>query len=270
VHLIVGQPVLPVARPVPLAGLSGLAMLSMLLLLVGSWALQRRLWTIGLDVILERAMRWVDSCGSSEWFDRSRVALRGGMRCLVATLAIALCPSAHAKAPLFELLPICPDQAPPAFAVVEQWLVRANVRGVALVQHAVLVPVPRRPDLELHVWRFEPLAGFIPGGSGVIPDPHLPDSALSYSWYGFGDGGTLTLAVRDGRVSATLRTADWISSLVETTVGTVFRILDPQLFPPPLGNPGDGAVDLRSPSPGQGADGYAEALIHCSSFEAWH
>lgn len=161
------------------------------------------------------------------------------MRVLVAVIAMLGSLPTSAQAPLFGEPPPCPDCAPPgdlppALAVEEQWLIGPNVRGIAEVQDTIVVSVPDGPEFVLSARRFEPISGFVVEGVGVIPDPEAPDSALSYSWSGGGDGAQMTLTVREGKVSATIRTADKIYSLVETPVGTLFRQLDPDLFPPSL------------------------------------
>jgi hypothetical protein len=161
------------------------------------------------------------------------------VRVLVAMIAMLGSLAVPAQAPLFGEPPPCPDCAPPgelppAFAVEAQWLIGANVRGIAEVQDAILMAVPDGPEFVLAARRFEPISGFLIEGVGVVPDPEAPDSALSYSWTGGGDGAQMTLTVREGKVSATIRTAEKIYSLVETPVGTLFRQLDPDLFPPSL------------------------------------
>ena len=54
---------------------------------------------------------------------------------------------------------------------------------------------------------FQPVEGFIPlGETDIVPDPDVPDSKLSYSWYGQAGPQWLQFTVHKGTISATLST----------------------------------------------------------------
>ena len=80
---------------------------------------------------------------------------------------------------------------------------------------------------------FEPVEGFIPlGETDIVPDPNLPDSKLSYSWYGQAGPQWLQFTVHRGTVSATLSNFNKRFTVgLDRSAKLVFRRFDPSKFP---------------------------------------
>jgi len=74
-----------------------------------------------------------------------------------------------------------------------EWAVAVDIRGLAASKAARSKYSVRLTDgssVRLNREYFEPVTGFIAKLEGenvvdIVPDPNLPDSELSYSWYGF-------------------------------------------------------------------------------------
>ena len=80
---------------------------------------------------------------------------------------------------------------------------------------------------------FQAVEGFIPlGETDIVPDPNLPDSKLSYSWYGQAGPQWLQFTVHKGTISATLSNFNKRFTVgLDRSAKLVLRRFDPSKFP---------------------------------------
>ncbi len=135
----------------------------------------------------------------------------------------------HPGHPSFSPLP-----PPPIRALEAEHQVALNVRSLVLSDATRRSFSVRLADGTIKVFqqkRFDGQEGFIPlGVDDVQPDPALPDTALSYYWYGISGTESLSFTVYKGRGSATLLGQTRTYQLTESRGRTVFRRFNPQQF----------------------------------------
>ena len=127
-------------------------------------------------------------------------------------LFLLLSTNALAQTSFFVLWPGHPSFSPlptPNIRALEaEYQIAVDVRALASNNSVRQQYSVRLADGSIKVFQqksFDGRAGFIPlGQNDVQPDPSVPDSALSYFWYGLSGNETLAVTVFEGRMSATL------------------------------------------------------------------
>lgn len=139
------------------------------------------------------------------------------MKILLLLLACAFSIGVRAESNLlvWDGEPGANENPPPDLPGAErEWRVNTNMRGIMQNEHAraqIRVVFPGRPPRVFELRSVEPIAGFeFFGHFDYRPNPQLPDSAISYSWYGASGSDQLTIAVWNGRMSATIQSNDRI------------------------------------------------------------
>lgn len=134
--------------------------------------------------------------------------------------------------PSFSPLPRPPTTAA---AIEIEYPIAINVRALVLNQSVRASWVVRMPDgstKTFQVRSFYASEGFIPYGDyDVQPDPNLPNSALTWDWFGTSGRESLTVSVHRGRVSGTLIAADKNYAVAMSQGQIVFRRIEPSLIP---------------------------------------
>ncbi len=142
------------------------------------------------------------------------------------------------------------QQSPPDIQIARiagfeaQWKVSVDVRRLVAnkaARNQLSIRLSDGSNVQIRRTHFEPIAGFIAQMQGeniidIVPDPALPDSALSYTWYGYTahPNGTqwLQFTVYQGTISATLSANKKRYSLnVGSGKQLVFSRFDPNKFP---------------------------------------
>jgi hypothetical protein len=149
---------------------------------------------------------------------------------------------------------------PEIIGVKHEWPIGLNLRGIienAAARAEIRVELPDVSDLVFTLRNFDASSGFITIGDGdeldIAPDPNVPDSELSYSWYGASEHYQMTISVWRGRMSATVQTAGDVYSIGAHEQQPVLRSFDRALL---LGEPdlesSEGLVNLGigKPLPG--------------------
>ena len=156
-------------------------------------------------------------------------------------LALLIASQASAQTQFFRVYPGHPSTSPqpprpgsaPAFEM--DFPVSIDARGIVLDRATRTEWSVRMPDGTVKVFResrFEPLEGFVAlGDLDVQPDPELPDSALSWDWFGTSGRESLTVSAHRGRLSGTLIGLDRNFAITEVRGQTIFRRINPRLVP---------------------------------------
>lgn len=147
--------------------------------------------------------------------------------------------SGFAQTSFFTIWPGHPDFSPlpppPIPGVEAEYPVSVDVRALVLDDATRQQFSVRFADGSTRVFgqrRFVGEEGFVAlGASDIQPDPSLPDSALSYYWFGMSENETISVGVHHGRISATVITAARHFALTEADGGLVFRQFNPALVP---------------------------------------
>ncbi|MBI2398358.1 MAG: hypothetical protein HYV17_11220 [Xanthomonadales bacterium] len=149
-------------------------------------------------------------------------------------MAIATASSAWAQSNLFSWQgqPGSVEHPRPNIRGAErEWPVGVNIRAVMASERArssIRVLVPGRPPLVFQQRNVEPLRGFrILDNFDYEPDPAVPDSGLTYTWYGSSGSKQMTMSVYEGRVSATIQFDDRVFSISSRDGQQVVRQFDP-------------------------------------------
>lgn len=163
------------------------------------------------------------------------------MRGMFVMLALLIASQASAQTQFFRVYPGHPSTSPQpprpgsAPAVEMDFPVSIDTRGIVLDRATRTQWSVRMPDGTVKVFResrFEPLEGFVAlGDLDVQPDPELPDSALSWNWFGTSGRESLTVSAHRGRLSGTLIGLDRNFAITEIRGQTIFRRINPSLVP---------------------------------------
>ena len=167
---------------------------------------------------------------------------------LILMLLFGASTEALAQTEIFTSPPT--QQSPPDAQITHiagfeaQWKVAVDVRRLVAnkaARNQFSVRFNDGSNVQIRRTHFEPIAGFIAQMQGeniidIVPDPTLPDSALSYTWYGYTahPNGTqwLQFTVYQGTISATLSANKKRYSLnVGRGKQLVFSRFDPYKFP---------------------------------------
>jgi hypothetical protein len=163
------------------------------------------------------------------------------MRALFVVLAFLLAGQAFGQTQFFRVHPGHPSMSPlpplpgasPAIEV--EYPVSIDSRGIILDASARAQWALRMPDGSVKVFResrFEPVEGFIAQGElDVQPNPALPDSAISWNWFGTSGRESLTVSAHRGRLSGTLIGVEKNFAIAQSRGRTVFRRINPLLIP---------------------------------------
>lgn len=90
-------------------------------------------------------------------------------------------------------------------ALDAEFIVLPDIRGIAESREQITVDLPGGEQRTFDVISFDGISGFLLDDIlGLIPDPGLPDTALSYSWYGTFENQTLFISVHLGLMEATV------------------------------------------------------------------
>lgn len=112
-----------------------------------------------------------------------------------------------------------------------EWPVGLNMREVMANERArsrIRVHVPGRTPLVFTAINIEPTSGFrIVGNYEYEPNPDVPDSELSYTWFGNAGSRQMTIAVHKGRMSATIQFDDRVYAISSRDGQSVIRQFDP-------------------------------------------
>lgn len=115
-----------------------------------------------------------------------------------------------------------------------EWPVGINMREIMANDRArskVRVIVPGHPPLVFSAIDIEPTSGFrIVRDFEYEPDPNVPDSGLTYTWFGNAGSRQMTIAVHKGRMSATIQFDDRVYSISSRNGQPVIRQFDPELM----------------------------------------
>lgn len=177
--------------------------------------------------------------------------MKAGLLVLLGWLLLAS--SAIAQTAFFTVWPGHPDFSPlppPAIPGVEvDYPIAVDVRGLVLNASTRQRYSLRFADGTVKVFeqkRFEGEQGFVAlGPSDIQPDPNLPDSALSWYWFGMAGNESLSAAVYQGRMSATVIAQGKHFAITEAQGDLVFRQFNPALVPT------DAALAAASPDAAQ-------------------
>ncbi len=163
------------------------------------------------------------------------------MRAMFVVLAFLLAGQAFAQTQFFRVYPGHPSTSPlpprpgSAPAVEVDFPVSIDQRGIVLDRAARAEWALRMPDGSVKVFRqsrFEPLEGFVAQGElDVQPDPELPDSAISWNWFGTSGRESFTVSAHRGRLSGTLIGHERNFAITESRGQTIFRRINPRLVP---------------------------------------
>ena len=154
-------------------------------------------------------------------------------------LILFLSSTAFAQTSFFTVWPGHPDFSPlppsniPGVEV--EYPITVNLRSLVLnssTRQRYSLRLANGSTQVFELKAFDGMSGFIPlGNSDIQPDPNVPDSALSYSWYGMSGNETFYVAVRGGRISATLIGKTKNYSITKSRGTLVFRRFNPRLVP---------------------------------------
>lgn len=166
------------------------------------------------------------------------------MRSLLSIFALLLATQVSAQTEFFRLYPGHPSMSPlpPPIgagpAVEVDYPIGINMRSLVLDSPTRAEWALRMPGGDVKVFRearFTPHEGFVPLGEfDVQPDPQLPDSRISWDWFGTLGRESLTVSVHRGKLSATLIGTEKNYAVTESRGQTVFRRINPRLVPPDL------------------------------------
>lgn len=145
---------------------------------------------------------------------------------------------AFAQTTFFTLWPghpsFSPLPTPNVRALEGEFQIAVDIRALALnsaVRQQFSVRLPDDTSKVFQQQSFDGQAGFISlGETDIQPDTALPDSAISYYWYGLSGKETLSVAVYRGRMSATLIGQRKTYQITESAGRMVFRRFNPRLF----------------------------------------
>lgn len=163
------------------------------------------------------------------------------MRAIFAILALLLAGQGEAQTQFFRVYPGHPSMSPlppqpgAALAIEVDYPVSIDGRGIVLDRTARSEWALRMPDGSVKVFRqsrFDAVEGFVAlGDLDVQPDPELPDSAVSWNWFGTSGRESLTVSQHRGRLSGTLIGLERNFAITESRGHTVFRRINPRLVP---------------------------------------
>lgn len=167
-------------------------------------------------------------------------------------LLLAFLPQvADAQSDFFTVWPGHPTApaipVPPDTAVMREWNVGLNLRGIAANNRAVSAMRLRLPDglRTFKMKRFSDISGFEPVGEDDFQiRPGAADREISYTWYGEAGTEQLTVAVYQGVMSATLTGGTALYSVSRRDGAPLLQQLDVRRIPPSLEtSPSPGAID---------------------------
>ena len=126
-----------------------------------------------------------------------------------------------------------PNTSPTALGAVLEYKVAPHVRDIAdsRINNRITMYIPSLGNVDITRVSFKPLEGFISAGIGdIYPDPNVPESGLSYHWYGVAPNTELSVTVQRGVMTARFAqgSTTWV---VAQNNGPVFRKLNLSLFP---------------------------------------
>jgi hypothetical protein len=156
-----------------------------------------------------------------------------------ALFLLLLASSFHAIAAT-ELYAVVPAGKGVAASVVDDdvikdvYVIEPNIRGLAFAPKEVAVKLDDTKSTLVSLRRFEPIDGFVIINDEVVPDPTLPDSALSYSWFGLAGSRQLVVAVHLGTMSATLIGDPIVNVIAESAGQHAWRSVDRRKVPTEL------------------------------------
>ncbi len=177
---------------------------------------------------------------------RQRVMLIG-----LTLLAALLGSGASAQTTFFTIWPGHPDFAPQPTSTIPgvevEYPVAVDIRELVrnrAARDSYRLRFDDGNDRVFSQQRFEAIEGFIELGSlDIQPDPRLPESAISYYWYGLSGNETLFIAVVHGQLSLSLSGRDKTYAITRSHGQLVWRRFDPRLVPPDV----DGEASANPP-----------------------
>jgi hypothetical protein len=123
---------------------------------------------------------------------------------------------------------------PTSLAAVREFPVTIDIAGIATNPTKISIPLPDRPDLLIKRVRFQPGTSFIARvRNGVAP--FSQPAGVSYAWYGRSqdDRTEVTLTAVHGVMAGLIYGPDFrYSVMTAPSGGQIFRVLDPNGFPP--------------------------------------
>lgn len=163
------------------------------------------------------------------------------MRVIFAVLAVLLAGQVSAQTQFFRVYPGHPSMSPlppqpggPA-AIEVEYPVSIDMRGIVLDRTTRSEWALRMPDGSVKVFResrFDAVEGFVALGElDVQPDPKLPDTAISWNWFGTAGRESLTVSAHRGHLSGTLIGIEKNFAIAQSRGNTVFRRINPRLIP---------------------------------------
>jgi Metallo-peptidase family M12B Reprolysin-like len=161
------------------------------------------------------------------------------MKFLLVLLPLLASSFACAQTTFFTIWPGHPSFSPlppsGTIGVEVEYPITVNVRALVTsssVRQQFSLRMPNGTSKVFTSRSFDGKEGFVSlGASDIQPDPALPDSALSYFWYGTSGNETFTVSVYRGRVSASLIASGKNYAITRYRNQLVFRQFNPALVP---------------------------------------